>query len=178
MKIVVFLLMCTFCTISFAGSFSDGFKDWLLGSEANASVSTNVNLSTGLDKSSKACIQCHDGNEASHIVVKSAGSQRQYLSSGIQSNHPVGMTYDVSVSQDPRRYRPRASLNSAIKLVNGQVGCLSCHVEKTQKTLSGVNGAVMHTASQQTGGRERCSSTTKLTVSKDSGSLCMSCHAM
>jgi len=178
MKVIVFLLMCTLCPATFAGSFSDNFKDWLLGPEANASVSSSVNFSTGLDQSSKACIQCHNGNEASHVVVKSSSSQMQYMSSGIQANHPVGMNYDRFVSQDPRRYRPRASLNSAIKLVNGQVGCLSCHIEKTQQNLSDANGAALHTASQQTDGREMCSSTTKLTVAKGSGNLCMSCHAM
>ena len=107
-----------------AGSFSDAFRNWLLGPKAQASIRPTVNLIP--DGESQRCMNCHDGTAATHITVKEPGTPLQIR--GFQTvNHPIGMDYDQYVARKPLEYRPRTSLNPDVNLVDGKVGCVSCH---------------------------------------------------
>ena len=92
----------------------------------------------------------------------------QFSKSG-SSNHPVGMQYVDYFQQQPHNYKEPTSLNPNIQLVNGQVGCLSCHQLKVQNLAStGVQGGSMSL-------NNYCESSSDLTV-ESGADLCAACH--
>ena len=142
------LLNIAIVTPALAGSFSGSFKSWVLDEGANVLVTKAE--SVNLDTASAECMQCHNGRNSSHIVVKSASSAMQFTVSGRQSNHPIGMKYDEFAASDPNSYRPRALLDPNISFVNGRVMCVSCHEQKNnrKKISNGYNSyAGLSTAS-------------------------------
>ncbi|MDA8428954.1 MAG: hypothetical protein M0T70_06830 [Geobacteraceae bacterium] len=93
-----------------------------------------------LDQISRECVTCHDGSSAPTTGY----------------SHPVGMDYDKSTSfnrRSPfkRNYVTRGALNPDVVLIDGKVGCLSCH--------NPLNPAENH-----------------LAMSNENSSLCFSCH--
>jgi len=42
-------------------------------------------------------------------------------------NHPLRISYQAAVSRDPSGYVPASMLNERVKLVEGEVHCVSCH---------------------------------------------------
>lgn len=163
-----------------AGSFSDSFKSWVLGSEASASVTKAEPVS--LDTVSAEGIQCHNGRDSGHIVVKSADSAMQYTTSGRQSNHPIGMKYDEYAASDPTSYRPRALLDPNVSFVNGRVMCISCHQQKNSRqsakygndSYDGMSPAGFVSVSTNVA----CTAKKTLTVGPRVSDLCMSCHTV
>ena len=81
-----------------------------------------------IDSFSKDCVSCHDGLRASDVSVNYRnnpdGSRTGRHFSG--KDHPIGMEY-ASYASFRRGYRPVAQLNPKMLLVNGKVGCLTCH---------------------------------------------------
>jgi hypothetical protein len=110
----------------------------------------------GLDSVSRDCVQCH--NSPRH-----AGGARAH-------SHPVGINYDHTVFSRPQDYRPRASLPGAVRLVDGQVGCASCHQLKSAEPLAAL-GAVPVPVSGCTATREFS------TGGRRDRELCLACHA-
>lgn len=179
-KSFVSILLCLFATAPVsAGNFSESFKNWVFGSQANASV---VRLETvSLDAVSAECIQCHNGRDSSHIAIKSADSPMQFLSSGRQSNHPVGMNYDKYVASQPASYRSRNVINPNINFANGQVGCITCHEQKDKGDVADSHDSYVGlsvVSSVPASKKDRCTSKKTLTVGPKKTDLCLSCHAM
>jgi len=163
-----------------AGSFSESFKNWVLGPEASASVIQSEPVK--LDNASNECMQCHNGRDSSHISIKSADSPMQFSASGHQLNHPVGMNYDQYADSQPASYRPRAMLNPSISFANGDVSCISCHEQKSKEEITKQN-IDLHTGFTTASvgvisNKDRCTSKKTLTVGPRASDLCMSCHAM
>lgn len=81
-----------------------------------------------LDSFSKDCLGCHDGTQASDRKVnyKNTPGQKSHWSQGA-SEHPIGMNYASYAAMDPKSYKPAASIGSKMMLVNGRVGCTTCH---------------------------------------------------
>lgn len=81
-----------------------------------------------IDSVSLACLSCHDGTLATKAEVKS-GTWRHgsAFSSGYdsQGSHPIGVTYRRAMKRG--RLHSMKGLNPKIKLINGKVGCTSCH---------------------------------------------------
>jgi predicted CXXCH cytochrome family protein len=81
-----------------------------------------------IDSFSKDCLGCHDGLRASDVTVdyrsRPDTSRRGKHVSG--KDHPIGMNY-ASYAAFGRRYKPVAMLDKKMVLVNGRVGCLTCH---------------------------------------------------
>jgi predicted CXXCH cytochrome family protein len=105
------------------------------------SLSANmVNASFGamqpndLDPFSYECVNCHDGSTATITSFR----------------HPVGIYYP-GYSMDGRSFISREALNRRIVLIDGKIGCLSCH--------NPLNPAGDH-----------------LVMSNDRSKLCLSCH--
>lgn len=75
----------------------------------------------------ESCLSCHDGTVASNAVHTEYGTGGK-VSGVIGIGHPVGVPYRVSNPGDSDvTLRPAASLDSRIRLFNGQVNCGSCH---------------------------------------------------
>ena len=75
----------------------------------------------------ESCLACHDGTVASNAVHTDYGSIGK-VSGSLGIGHPVGVRYRVSNPGDSDvTLRPVGSLDSRIRLFNGQVNCGSCH---------------------------------------------------
>lgn len=180
-KLFIFVLLnILVLTPALAGSFSDSFKSWVLDERANVPMSKAE--SVNLDTASAECMQCHNGSNSSHIVVKSASSVMQFTVSGRQSNHPIGMRYDEYAASDPNSYRARGLLDPNINFVNGRVMCVSCHEQKNNResALFGYDSySTLSTASLvSVSTRAACTVKKKLTVGPKISDLCMSCHTV
>lgn len=148
-----------------AAGFAERFRSFVLGVEAQAG-----SRPPGLDPSARGCLQCHDGSRAAHVTVRAGGSPMPIR--GAQTlNHPVGMMYDRSVAKDPHGYKARAMLHPNIRLVEGQVTCVSCH-----QTRSNLAVAASATAHPDTRGTETCTATQQLTMGRHDRDLCLACH--
>lgn len=179
-SLVFVLLNIAVLTPVSAGSFSDSFKSWVLDDDTSETKADTVNL----DIASADCIQCHNGRDSGHIVVKSAKSAMQFTASGRQSNHPIGMRYDEYASSKPASYRSRNTLNPNIRLVDGLVSCVSCHQQKdrSQGARHGVGidpyMKVSNTAIGSASVKNIESSKMILTVGPRATDLCMACHTI
>ncbi len=97
-----------------------GFSLFSFGRASNAEQG-------GIDSFSKDCLGCHDGLRASDVSVdyrSRPGMRTGRLVSG--KDHPIGMEY-ASYAAFGRGYKPVTALNTRMVLVNGRVGCLTCH---------------------------------------------------
>jgi len=148
-----------------AAGFADRFRSFVLGAEAQAGA-----RQPGLDSSSQACLQCHDGSRAAHVSVRTAGSPMPIRGSQTL-NHPVGMIYDLSAARSPQDYQPRNTLPSRVRLVDGQVSCVSCHETRTDFTLAAAGDQLPQLASSSS-----CTATKQLTMGRRDRDLCLSCH--
>lgn len=80
-----------------------------------------------VDELSYNCMMCHDGTIArSHNTRIRSAEQRTGLDMNKISSHPIGVHYG-SAAYINRSLKSLHTLNEAIVLVNGQLGCLSCH---------------------------------------------------
>lgn len=125
-----------------------------LGSNKIASTrqrqANTVSLPT--DDGSRSCVTCHDGSVATDATGRGGSSGFGHSDGG---SHPYGIPYQRALSShrntSDMSLRPANTLNTRIRLFNGQVGCQSCHSPySTQRGL--------------------------LVMSNDSSKLCLSCH--
>ncbi|MBN2321891.1 MAG: hypothetical protein JXR49_22625 [Acidobacteria bacterium] len=124
-----------------------------------------------LDSDSEACLQCHNETGASNVVVKSAFAPMQ-IWGGRSANHPVGMIYDQFQAKSPEELVPLQRLNPAIELVDGRVGCLSCHALKSSE-MSEPLPVVSNISLEDS---NNCTASDQLTVWGNQTDLCLSCH--
>lgn len=161
----VLILIIGGTTSAMATSLAEHFQAFVLGAQAQAHPREARDLR--LDAITQGCLQCHDGSRASHVSVRDAGTPMPIRGSQTL-NHPVGMAYDHSVSKDPYGYRSRATLHPNIRLVDGQVTCISCHQ---------IKAGVQHASAHPHRGRDTaCTATTELTVGQRDKDLCLACH--
>ncbi len=81
-------------------------------------------VEAALDSGSKQCIGCHSdavGGTGASLVHKGGLS------------HPVGVDYTGLSSKRPG-LKPQEALDPAIKLVDGRIGCVTCHVPYSSET--------------------------------------------
>ena len=166
-----------------AGPLGDKFNRWLLGT-SQVPVTAPSTLEFELDDIAQGCMQCHNGSRAAHIALKSAGTPMQFSSDGVQSNHPVGMSYDRYASAKSHQYVPRFALDPNVVLVDGNVTCISCHRLKDSTAASVVDqsGNIIQANWIETDGAEpdpeSCSASAELTVGPKEHDLCLACHNM
>jgi len=151
-------------SITLAAGFGEGFKNFILGSEAKAALHTPGNT---LDPISKACLSCHDGAQAKSISLNDADTSpgRRFD----RRNHPVGIDYDRAAIKDPHGLKSQASLHPAIQLVDGRVSCVSCHRPKSSAQTTSASGPAQ-VASQT------CTSSKDYTLGPNDKALCLACH--
>ena len=142
-----------------AAGLADRFRAFVLGDEAEAATGP---VQDALDRLSRGCMVCHDGTGARGVPLKAAGSPLQIR--GIRTvNHPVGMDYAAAAARRPRGLRAPASLPPEVRLVDGKVGCVSCHP---------LRPAGMSVWTDRAG----CTAARGLTHGPRETDLCMTCH--
>ncbi len=100
-----------------------------------------------IDNISMACLSCHDGSLGGRDDVKVGVFSHGY---DPQASHPIGVKYRRAV-RSKGGLRPIGQLNKKVLLVDGMVGCASCHDPySTEKK--------------------------KLVVNNDRAQLCLECH--
>ena len=81
-----------------------------------------------LDPISFDCITCHDGISAPLHDIRFKGDNNRTINmQTVMGPHPIGMHYGSASYAKPGSLRDQGSLNDDMVLVNGRVGCLSCH---------------------------------------------------
>lgn len=106
-----------------------------------------------VDSFSFDCMSCHDGMNAKYHDVRIRNGEREGSMSlqTVLASHPIGMHYG-SAAYENRSLRDQRLLNSSMTMVDGRVGCLSCH--------NLLNPEKNH-----------------LAVDNSSSGLCLECHA-
>ncbi|HJW80977.1 MAG TPA: hypothetical protein VJ396_01940 [Acidiferrobacterales bacterium] len=166
--LVILILVFAGSTPAPAASLAEHFQAFVLGAQAQARPLEARDLR--LDAIAQGCLQCHDGSRASHVSVRSAGTPMPIR--GYQTlNHPMGMSYDRSVSKDPHGYRPRSALHPNVQLVDGQVTCISCHQLRSNAASPPILEARL-----EPGKDTSCSATRELTMGRHDKDLCLACH--
>jgi hypothetical protein len=151
-----------------ASSFSDAFKNFVLGPEANAGTLPAVQL-PATSQASK-CMQCHNGSAGPQINMKHAETPMQFRGH-LSINHPVGMDYNRYAYKSPATYVAPVRMDKRILFEDGKVTCVSCHRTKSEPaTLSGV--------SQTQASGQQCNVGIGYTTGPNRTRLCMGCHAM
>lgn len=81
-----------------------------------------------IDTFSMDCITCHDGVNAKerNIRYKNDSENRVQDILSVVGSHPIGMDYG-SYAYSSREFKPLGSLKRGMELIDGKVGCLSCH---------------------------------------------------
>jgi len=129
-------------TIASDASDDSGFSLFSFGMQSAAD-----NQEAGIDSFSKDCLSCHDGLQATDVSVdyrsRPGSSRTGRPVSG--KDHPIGMDY-ASYAAFGRGYKPASMLNLKMVLVNGKVGCLTCHnplnPEKSHLVMSDYRSAL------------------------------------
>jgi predicted CXXCH cytochrome family protein len=78
--------------------------------------------SPGVHARSTRCLACHDGTVATTAIAAPAATH-----DGTGENHPVDADYVAAWQRAPARYRNPSELPPALPLVDGKVGCTTCH---------------------------------------------------
>ncbi len=80
-----------------------------------------------IDTFSYDCLSCHDGiNTRMHFIRFKNDSQNRNSSEALRGDHPIGMHYG-SYAYASREFRSLYELSGDMVLVDGKVGCLTCH---------------------------------------------------
>lgn len=91
----------------------------------NALTPTQEEINGYLDRISIECVSCHDGNVGKVINFQVAGGETLTYE-GSSLSHPIGMNYQEA-QQQTKNLHPVESLSPLITLIDGKVGCSSCH---------------------------------------------------
>lgn len=151
-----------------ASSFSEAFKHFVLGPEANAGTLPAVQLPATSQASN--CMQCHNGSAGPQINMKHAGTPMRFRGA-LSIDHPIGMDYHRTASKRPDTYVALARMDKRILFEDGKVTCVSCH--RTKSEPAAVSGV-----SQTQFSSQQCNVGTGYNTGLSRTRLCMSCHAM
>ncbi|SRR5581483_788897 len=147
--LMMLLLLLAVADAARAEGFAGRFRDFIIGTEAQAHSSAPT-----FDSATAACVSCHQRHE-NHLTGMGRPAR----------NHPVGINYDSIARLQPHSYRPAAQLPADIRLVNGQVSCVSCHRPKDESVAPlAANASAPCTASKE------------LTRGPRDRELCLACH--
>lgn len=105
-----------------------------------------------IDRFSVDCLSCHDGIYAKgkDIRYKNNSEHRMTDMSSVRGSHPIGMHYGSYAYAD-RSFKPLHLLKKGMELIDGKVGCLTCHNPFNKKKYH-------------------------LVMENDQSKLCFSCH--
>ncbi|MFQ5643618.1 MAG: hypothetical protein ACE5FQ_07955 [Thiogranum sp.] len=153
---------------AYAGSFSDAFKNFVLGPEASAGTLPAVQLPA--TSQARSCMQCHNGSSGPRINMKHAGTAMQFRGH-LSLDHPVGMDYNQYAYKRPESYVMPARMDARILFEEGKITCVSCHSTENEPADRS-NGAQARADSQN------CNVGAGYTTGMNRTRLCMGCHNM
>ena len=117
----------------------------------NFTVSGNENVT--IDSFSYDCILCHDGMNAKYHDIRFREGRRDSISlKTVLASHPIGMSYGA-MAYENAKLRHMSTIDQSLTLVDGRVGCLSCH--------NLLNPEKSH-----------------LAMNNDNSQLCLQCHSI
>ena len=123
-----------------------------------------------LDIESRQCMRCHDGSGGNKIELRPVDAPTEF-DKGLfmrTKNHSIGMSYVNSYAKCPNGYIAISDLDPNIKIIDGRVGCLSCHLAKPQY-LASLSVEVNLTT-------EECTYDSEGTEKAFQDNLCLKCH--
>lgn len=133
--------------------FSTAFPLFLLSMAGPAMVFAQ--LPAVVDPASAECLDCHQDSVTVSEPLSPAG----------ECDHSIGVSYS-SVQMKNRGLVPVAALDPAVKLLDGNIGCLTCHVPYSEADHESI--AASRTPGQQPD---------PMLVKDNTGSgLCAACH--
>lgn len=91
----------------------------------NALTPNREEINSILDRVSLECLSCHDGAVGKAMNVRIA-REETLTYSGRSMDHPIGMNYGDAARYNDKLH-PVESLSPLITLIDGKVGCSSCH---------------------------------------------------
>lgn len=110
---------------------------------------TRAEIGDVLDRISLECVTCHDGSVGKVANYRIAGEETLTYA-GRYMSHPIGMNYREAAIYN-QKLRPAESLSPLISLVDGKVGCSTCHNQYSHEQ-------------------------TMLVISNKGSALCLQCH--
>lgn len=157
-----FFLFCYFIAIQ-----TEAHAQWF-ANLSKSEQSQNRLHKTELDIESEQCMRCHDGSKSREIELRPVNAPVEFIVDGFMktSNHSIGMSYQQSYVSNPGEYVHTGSMNPSIKLIDGKVGCLSCHVSKNKLLAFNSMNIVP----------DECNYDKELTQQAFQGNLCVQCH--
>ncbi|MBN1223281.1 MAG: hypothetical protein JXB23_08515 [Candidatus Aminicenantes bacterium] len=90
------------------------------------SATLSYELKDSVDDNSRECLSCHDGT----LSIESGTQVRDVNwehSRGIGLSHPISVDYAEAYFRKPLTFHPPQALDSRIILINGNIGCATCH---------------------------------------------------
>ena len=161
---------CSYCHAPHSG-LNTGLWNQKLTHQIYTTYTSDTEKNTAqqpaLGSSSNHCLSCHDGTVAMGLTVAygqvtthGAMNAQDVLGSNMQTTHPFSMTLPLKDSVDlyasiAANHRT-ADSTGAVKLINGNVECMSCHNPHVQaKDPVALNFLVLNSAN---------------------GALCLACH--
>lgn len=115
-----------FCLLCHDMSFFRGMVDSGIALQGAHLVKTFEELKAlgFIDPLSLECLQCHDGVTAKDVqILLSAGGAVEHLTG---ATHPIGVS-QVEAARRDSGYVPPERLPEQITLIEGNVGCITCH---------------------------------------------------
>jgi predicted CXXCH cytochrome family protein len=83
-------------------------------------------LKDTVDDNSRECLSCHDGTLS--VESDSQISEINWEHSrDIGLSHPISVDYAEVYFRSPRTFHPPDALDEKIRLINGKIGCTTCH---------------------------------------------------
>lgn len=79
---------------------------------------------TRIDRTSLACIECHDSYIDSPVGFLGSGSWNHFRK---EFTHPIGLEYDRISAGNRRNFKPSGMLDEEVRLYDGKIGCGTCH---------------------------------------------------
>lgn len=118
-----------FCFSCHQGSFDDSTVDSHAISMKRAHTKPlDFDKKELIDDNSRECLSCHDGTISSgtHATVGRGGVNWEHRKK-IGVSHPISISYQDSYLRKPRAFHPPENLDPRITLINGMIGCETCH---------------------------------------------------
>lgn len=119
-----------------------------------------VESRSALDRASIECLGCHDASIASDVTFK--------ICSEPDCDHPIGVDYMTLASSNHGLISP-FSLPPSIKLVDGSIGCGTCHTPYRNNSVHNVYSSLRSLYPQI--------ADPMLVMDNRKSELCFACHA-